>query len=56
MKANQPCKEHPRYKGVLAPRVDCLPCWKFYAIEMRREKRQVEREFNTVAALQRHWR
>lgn len=25
------CKKHPKYKGIMKPRVDCLPCFKVYA-------------------------
>ncbi len=26
------CKKHPRYKAIREPRVDCLDCWKKYAL------------------------
>jgi len=25
------CKEHPKYKGIHKPKVDCLDCWKIRA-------------------------
>ena len=29
-KKESPCKTHPRYRGLLKPRVACEACWRFY--------------------------
>ncbi len=28
------CKKHGKYKAIRRPRVDCLECWKSYAMEL----------------------
>jgi hypothetical protein len=33
MKKTKKCRKHPKYKGILEPRVDCNECWEIYNIE-----------------------
>lgn len=29
------CAMHPKYKGSLEPKTDCIICWKIYATNLR---------------------
>ena len=36
------CKQHPKYKGIKEPSVDCLDCWKIYAKHQKSLQYKIE--------------
>jgi len=36
------CGNHPKYKGVSTPKVDCITCWKIYATNLKLKLKKVQ--------------
>jgi len=37
------CSKHPKYRGVHAPKTDCIICWKIYAANLYEKLQELKK-------------